>query len=95
VQILEYAKRTAAAVLAEGQAMLASDDENIRKRGADQVAYAHRLHNLGLMKAMIELLKPKVEIRTVELDADPMLVRVKNGVINSGRSATVRTAVRT
>jgi putative DNA primase/helicase len=84
VQILEYAKRTAAALLAEGQAMLASDDENIRKRGTDQVAYAHRLHNLGLMKAMIELLKPKVEIRTVELDADPMLVRVKNGVINLG-----------
>jgi putative DNA primase/helicase len=81
VQILEYAKQTAAAVLAEGQAMLASDDENIRKRGADQVAYANRLHNLSLMKAMIELLKPKVEIRTVELDADPMLVRVKNGVI--------------
>lgn len=81
VQILEYAKRTAAAVLAEGQAMLASDDENIRKRGADQVAYANRLHSLSLMKAMLELLKPKVEIRTVELDADPMLVRVKNGVI--------------
>lgn len=82
VQILEYAKRTAAALLAEGQAMLALDDENMRKRGADQVAYGHRLHNLGLMKAMIELLKPKVEIRTAELDADPMLVRVKNGVIN-------------
>ncbi|MDM3202882.1 phage/plasmid primase, P4 family [Citrobacter sp. Cf097] len=81
VQILEYAKQTANAVLAEGQAMLASDDENIRKRGADQVAYANRLHNLSLMKAMIELLKPKVEVRTVELDADPMLVRVKNGVI--------------
>lgn len=82
VQILEYAKRTAAAVLAEGQAMLASDDENIRKRGTDQVSYANRLHNLSLMKAMIELIKPKVEIRTVELDADPMLVRVKNGVID-------------
>lgn len=82
VQILEYAKRTAAAVLAEGQAMLASDDENIRKRGADQVSHANRLHNLSLMKAMIELIKPKVEIRTVELDADPMLVRVKNGVID-------------
>lgn len=84
VQILEYAKRTAAAVLAEGQAMLASDDENIRKRGADQVAYAHRLHNLPPMKAMIELLKPKVEIRTAELNADPMLMRVKNGVIDLG-----------
>ncbi|HEE9874043.1 TPA: hypothetical protein R8G32_002212 [Citrobacter braakii] len=82
VQILEYAKRTAATVLAEGRAMLASDDENIRKRGDDQVAYAHRLHNLPPMKAMIELIKPKVEIRTVELDADPMLVRVKNGVID-------------
>lgn len=82
VQVLEFAKRTAAAVLAEGQAMLASDDENIRKRGADQVTYAHRLHNLGPMKAMLELIKPKLEIRTLELDADPMLVRVKNGVID-------------
>lgn len=81
VQILEYAKQTANAVLAEGQAMLASDDENIRKRGADQVAYANRLHSLSLMKAMLELLKPKVEIRTAELDSDPMLVRIKNGVI--------------
>lgn len=82
VQILEYAKRTAAAVLAEGQVMLASSDENMRKRGTDQVAFAHRLHNLGPLKAMIELIKPKVEIRTVELDADPMLVRVKNGLID-------------
>lgn len=61
--------------------MLASGDGNIRKRGADQIAYANRLHNLSLMKAMLELLKPKVEIRTAELDSDPMLVRVKNGVI--------------
>lgn len=82
VQILEYAKRTAAALLAEGQTMLASDDENIHKRGADQVAYAHRLHGLSLMRAMLELVKPKLEIRTVELDADPMLIRVKNGVID-------------
>lgn len=81
VQVLERAKQAATEMYREGQAMLTSDDENTRKRGADQVAFAQRLHNLGPMKAMIELLKPKVEIRTVELDADPMLVRVKNGVI--------------
>ncbi|WP_313048288.1 phage/plasmid primase, P4 family [Atlantibacter subterraneus] len=82
VQILERAKLTAAALLSEGQTMLASDDESTRKRGADQIAFAHRLHNLSPLKAMIELLKPKVEIRTAELDADPMLIRVKNGVID-------------
>ncbi|MFS2221014.1 phage/plasmid primase, P4 family [Pantoea sp. B65] len=81
VQILEHAKRTAAAVLADGQVLLQSDNEDTRSRGEATVKYASQLHNLPKLKAMIELVKPKLEICTANLDADPMLLGINNGAI--------------
>jgi putative DNA primase/helicase len=82
VQIMEYAKRTATAVLTEGQVMLQSDSEDTRSRGEATVKYGSQLHNLSPLKAMIELVKPKLEISTSDQDADGMLLGVNNGVID-------------
>ncbi|MEQ4692911.1 phage/plasmid primase, P4 family [Providencia manganoxydans] len=78
VQVMEYAKQVAADMLAEGHKVLADDDT----KGTQLIKAAGQLHNLPKLKAMIELVKPKLEVRTIDLDADPMLLGVANGVID-------------
>ncbi|EKT55805.1 phage/plasmid primase, P4 family [Providencia sneebia] len=78
VQVMEYAKQVAADMLAEGHKVLADDDT----KGTQLIKAAIQLHNLPKLKAMIELVKPKLEVCMVDLDADPMLLGVGNGVID-------------
>ncbi|MEY1161864.1 DNA primase [Providencia stuartii] len=78
VQVLEYIKQVAAEMLAEGHNVLADDET----KGTELIKAARQLHNLPKLKAAIELVKPKVEICIADLDSDPMLLGVGNGVID-------------
>lgn len=85
VQIMKYAEATAVDMLSEGYRMKreAENDDDAGKADS-RLESAYKLHSLPKLKAMVELVKPKVEVSTSQFDANPMLLGVQNGVIELG-----------
>lgn len=79
-QEIEAAKQAAQAMMADAAASLAVDQD----RGKGRVREAVAAHNLSRLKATLELARsePGMSTGPVELDANPMLLGVGNGVVD-------------
>lgn len=86
-QEIEAAKQAAQAMMADAAASLAVDQD----RGKGRVREAVAAHNLSRLKATLELARsePGMSTGPAELDANPMLLGVGNGVVDLKSGALV------
>ncbi|WP_229665281.1 phage/plasmid primase, P4 family [Croceicoccus mobilis] len=86
-QELEAAKHAAQAMMADAAASLAVDQD----RGKGRVREAMAAHNITRLKAALELAQsePGMSTSSDELDANPMLLGVGNGVVDLTTGALV------
>lgn len=78
---MQAAKHAAGAILQHAGSLYAQDPEKHRKR----MAFGIRMQNLPRLQAMVELAKsePGMSLGAMsDLDADPMLLGVQNGVVD-------------
>lgn len=77
---IEAAKETAARMVDEARAVLSVDHAS----GKQHMTHAVASHNIGRLEAMLKLARSEAGMAVVEseLDADPHLLGVKNGVVD-------------
>ena len=77
-EIIERAKQTATSIYAEANPI---EDKDARKA---TLGHAKASHSEPRLKAMVKLAQtnPTVVLRSAQLDADPLLVGVRNGVVD-------------
>jgi putative DNA primase/helicase len=75
-KVTEYAVRVAKGIYKEVAEATGSTERNKLSQ------FANNSHNVARIKAMVELSCPKLEVDIVQLDADPWLLNVRNGIIN-------------
>lgn len=82
---MAYAKEVAQWLITEAQSVIAQDSD----RGKRMMAQAVTAHSLARLTAMLELAKsePGMSVNVSALDADPMLLGVRNGVVDLRKGA--------